>query len=101
MRHAEIPIFSVAKLPEMRLPSSYNDYVAAPHFVSARRAYLGAQRRGVADDHPDANSILGLVRDTLNAPFFPDQEIPLPESTKAAVSFLAETDATAAKAFWP
>ena len=54
-------------LPQIRAPSPFNDDVAAPHFVSARRAYLGSKGRGIADDRPDANSILGLVADSLRA----------------------------------
>ena len=69
------------------MPSSYNDDVEIPHFVSARRAYLGAQRRGIIDDHPDARTTVELANQALCAPFFLAQEIPLPASTKEALGF--------------
>ena len=48
-------------LPPMRRHAPDNDDVRIPHFASARRAYLGAQRKGVVDDHPEARTITGSV----------------------------------------
>ena len=87
-RKSAIRPFRAEMLPPMKKPSSYNDDVRVPHFVSARRAYLGAQRKGIVDDHPNAKSIKGLVVEALRAPFVLDQAIPLPESTKKALNFL-------------
>ena len=84
----------------MKALSRANDDVTVPHFVSARRAYLGSQRRGIVDDHPGAKSTEGLVADALTAPFFLAQEIPLPDSVKNAVSFLSEAKHAQVETFW-
>ena len=74
-------------MPTMRAPSSYNDDVCVPHFVSSRRAYLGSQRRGIVDDRPNATSIPELLKDSAKAPFFLAQAVSLPSSTVKAVGF--------------
>ena len=61
---------------------------------------MGAQRRGIIDDRPDATSIPGLVRDALRAPFFLAHAIPLPPSTMEDVDFLASTDLGLVDTFW-
>ena len=76
----------------MRVPSSYNDDVVAPHFASSRRAYLGPQRRGIADDRPNDASIPELLRDSVRAPFFLAQAVPLPSCAVRVVDFLAEVE---------
>ena len=55
--------------PTTRRRSPYNDDVMVPLFVGARRVYMGAQRSGIADGHPDARTIPGLVNGDLRAPF--------------------------------
>ena len=91
--------FRVSDTPAMRVPSSYNDDVAVPHFVRSRRAYLGPQRSGIADGRPDAAAIPELRMDAVRAPFFLAQDVPLPSSTIRAVDFLAEVDPPLASAF--
>ena len=84
----------VSDMPAMRVPSSYNDAVAVPHFASSSRSYLGPRRRGIADDRPKAASIPELLRDAVRAPCFLAQAVPLPSSTVRTVDFLEEVEPT-------
>ena len=66
---ARIPAFARSNLPEMEALSSYNDDVVIEHYESASRTYIGEQRIGIADDHPDASSLDELICEARSARF--------------------------------
>ena len=78
----------------------YNGDLIVEHYASASRTYLGEQRRGLADDHPDAGTLDELVRKAITAPFFSAQKIPLPRATLNALNFLLKGYPSDITSFW-
>ena len=79
---------------------SYNDDVKLEHYTSASRTYLGEQRKGITDDHPNASTLRELVSEALSAKFFLAQKFPLPRSTSKSFTFLSQCFPKEISRFW-
>ena len=86
--HREIPGPPPKKdlLPMHPLPH-YNDDLILEHYASSPRTHLDGQRRGIVDDHPEADSSEELVKAACTSPFFVAQEIQPRIETLNALNF--------------
>ena len=85
----------------MKPLGEYNDDLTIEHYDSASRIYLGEQRRGIIDDHPEASSLDELAKQAITDPFFLAQKIPLPRATLNALNFSLKGCHSEISSFWP
>ena len=93
-------IISSPKGGELTPDTNPNDDVNVEHYQGTSRTFVGRQRRGIMDDHPNARSMDEHIEEALGAPFFLNQSTPIPKACERALEFIDNADSDAIREFW-
>ena len=100
VENAQLGKFIPELFPPPLKAESYNNDVWLPLYESSLRSYAGAQRKGIRDEHPEAQDAHSHVLSALQAPFFLAHATPIPESTRREIAFLANSSPNEVIFFW-
>ena len=106
MTSSPLGIYDLRKLPIQNHRPGYFDSTSATGgmsietYASPHRAYVGAQRRGVSDPHPEAASYSAHLGGALSLPFPMAFDAPLPRDFETSLNWVSSSSLGGTTTYW-